>query len=409
MTHRTLLILLCTAAAAVYAVQPEQLEAEVTFDFTDIPAVQALEYISSAAEVPFDISETAAELLSAPITIKGENIPFIEAAHRICSRTGTHIEITENTVAVLPGGPGPDDSDSEKPLITVNGRPISESDISEWIERYFPDSPPPEERLPEIKKQIAFQIIAEMLQNAFIDRNLSTVEIDADTVAETLEEHREFALSHTDTDGTSLYSDFSEYYSRFGCSSEQEYADDILVPALQYHRFFEFQASEEDLRDFYEQYRQELGAGHEIRARHILIRTEAGEADDAAQTKAAELLAELKGGADFAELAALHSDCPSSAEGGDLGFFSRGSMVKPFENAAFALEKGEISSPVRTRFGYHIIQVTDIREAKTFEQIRERVEYNYINTLKNRHLAGLINDAEIEIHSDLYADVLNTR
>lgn len=88
----------------------------------------------------------------------------------------------------------------------------------------------------------------------------------------------------------------------------------------------------------------------EVRASHILVKTE---------IEAIELLTQLKNGKDFAELARKHSLCPSGKNGGDLGFFTRGRMVKEFEDTAFNLEKGQISNPVKTKFGYHLIKVTD--------------------------------------------------
>ena len=86
-----------------------------------------------------------------------------------------------------------------------------------------------------------------------------------------------------------------------------------------------------------------------VRASHILVKTE---------EEANKLYEEISAGADFAELAAQHSLCPSGRSGGDLGFFGRGMMVKPFEDAAFELEVGGLSKPVETQFGWHLIVLT---------------------------------------------------
>lgn len=90
----------------------------------------------------------------------------------------------------------------------------------------------------------------------------------------------------------------------------------------------------------------------EVKASHILVKTE---------KEANDLLAQINGGKDFAELARLHSQCPSGKSGGDLGYFTKGRMVKEFEDAAFTLGVGQVSKPVKTQFGYHIIKVTDKR------------------------------------------------
>lgn len=87
----------------------------------------------------------------------------------------------------------------------------------------------------------------------------------------------------------------------------------------------------------------------EVRASHILVKSE---------DEAKELYNEIKNGKSFAEAAEEKSLCPSGQNGGDLGFFGKGMMVKPFEDAAFSLELGELSQPVETQFGWHLIQVT---------------------------------------------------
>lgn len=88
----------------------------------------------------------------------------------------------------------------------------------------------------------------------------------------------------------------------------------------------------------------------QVRASHILVKTE---------DEANSILFDLKNGKSFEESARLKSLCPSKKNGGDLGWFSRGKMVKDFENAAFSLAKGELSKPIKTQFGWHIIKLTD--------------------------------------------------
>ena len=90
-----------------------------------------------------------------------------------------------------------------------------------------------------------------------------------------------------------------------------------------------------------------------VRASHILVDT----LEEAQNSKA-----EIDKGADFGDLAAQYSKCPSGANGGDLRYFGKGMMVKPFEDAAFSLQKGEVSEPVQTQFGWHLIYLTDITE-----------------------------------------------
>ena len=89
-----------------------------------------------------------------------------------------------------------------------------------------------------------------------------------------------------------------------------------------------------------------------VRALHILVKTE---------KEARDILNELKNGANFEKMAQMKSLCPSGKKGGDLGWFGRGMMVREFEKAAFELEKGQMSGPVKTEFGWHIIKVLDKR------------------------------------------------
>lgn len=122
--------------------------------------------------------------------------------------------------------------------------------------------------------------------------------------------------------------------------------------------------TDEEIDTFYSENQEQMKRPPQIRARHILIEAgpAAGEATrEAALDKIEKLLVRAREGADFAALAAEHSDDSSASAGGDLGFFGRGQMVTAFEFAAFGLQPGEISDVVQTRYGYHIIKVEERR------------------------------------------------
>jgi len=138
--------------------------------------------------------------------------------------------------------------------------------------------------------------------------------------------------------------------------------------------------SADDVRTYYEQNKARFTTAEERRASHILIAVDAGAGADArkvAREKAEKLLKQVRDGADFAALAkANSSDSGSAAQGGDLGYFARGAMVKSFADAAFALKDGEISDVVETEFGYHIIKLTGIKPGavRSFDEVRKEIE-----------------------------------
>lgn len=132
--------------------------------------------------------------------------------------------------------------------------------------------------------------------------------------------------------------------------------------------------SREDFEDYYKNYIDDFTTPKKVKARHILIKF--NDDKEKARKKAEEILERIKNGEDFSTLAGKYSEDAGSAEkGGDLGFFERGTMVKPFEDAAFSLEKGEVGDPVESRFGFHIIEVLDIAEerVKPIEEVRSEI------------------------------------
>lgn len=138
--------------------------------------------------------------------------------------------------------------------------------------------------------------------------------------------------------------------------------------------------TDDDIKAYYEQNKKLYATEEQRRASHILIavKKDASAADQAAaKSKAESLVAQLrKNPGEFAKLAKANSQDPGSAEnGGDLGYFGKGAMVKPFEDAAFSLKQGEISDPVQSDFGYHIIEVTGIKPAavKPLESVKAEI------------------------------------
>lgn len=146
--------------------------------------------------------------------------------------------------------------------------------------------------------------------------------------------------------------------------------------------------SEAEIKKFYDDNRKNFNVPEQVRTSHILIGVDpkaGAEAKQAARDKAEKLRAELVKGADFATLARENSTCPSSKQGGDLGFFGKGRMDPSFEKAAFALKEGELSPVVETRFGYHVIKLVERKKAEevTFAAAKEKIE-TYLKSMKTK-------------------------
>lgn len=180
--------------------------------------------------------------------------------------------------------------------------------------------------------------------------------------------------------------DIKELIKARGQSFEE--TKENIRKGLTYQKFMEtrwadeINVTEEDAEKYYSENKRFFKTPEQVRVSHILIKpdtsdpnTDPNEAKAAAVAKTQDLLEQIKDGADFAELAKSNSACPSAAQGGDVGLRSRGAWVKPFEEAAFKLEVGQVSDVVETRFGYHIIKVIEHQDPNTttFEQARDDI------------------------------------
>jgi peptidyl-prolyl cis-trans isomerase C len=163
---------------------------------------------------------------------------------------------------------------------------------------------------------------------------------------------------------------------------------------------------EEKLR-YYEAHQDEFRHEEQVAAKHILLQAVEDDPPESLQVKRSRsqaLLERARRGEDFSALAMEHSEGPSAPQGGDLGYFARGQMVKPFEDAAFDLATGEVSDIVQTRFGFHIIQVYDRREAgiSKFEEVESSID----GTLKNERISGEVDSLVQVLKSRAKIDVL---
>lgn len=157
--------------------------------------------------------------------------------------------------------------------------------------------------------------------------------------------------------------------------------------------------SDADAMEYYEKNKDMFKTEEEVRARHILVKEE---------EEARKIADEIKTGKEFADAAKEYSTCPSSNNGGDLGFFGAGKMVPEFDQAAFALEVGELSHIVKTQFGYHIIKVENKKEAtvKPFEEVKHQI-VNYLirqqRTLKYTEVTSKLREnAKIEVNEEAF-------
>lgn len=165
----------------------------------------------------------------------------------------------------------------------------------------------------------------------------------------------------------------SEEYKRIMAEAERE----ILAQIAVRETIKNVAVTEEEEKAYYEEHKQQFTKGATAHAKHILVESE---------EQCTSIKAEIENGTkSFEDAAKEYSTCPSNARGGDLGEFSRGQMVKEFEDVAFEAEVGSISDPVKTQFGYHLVKVEGRTEASVapFEEVKETIENQLVQQKRN--------------------------
>lgn len=159
--------------------------------------------------------------------------------------------------------------------------------------------------------------------------------------------------------------------------------------------------SDEDLKKFYEQNKDKFKTGDQMRASHILVKTEKA---------AKDILAQIKAGGKFEDLAKKNSVDASAAQGGDLGWFNKGSMVPVFEKAALGLKEGQVSDVVKSDFGYHIIKLTGKRAAgvRPFEEVKEQIKAAVMPSKQQEVFQKIKDELKKTAKINIKEDVLNS-
>src|SRR3989339_16852 len=245
--------------------------------------------------------------------------------------------------------PAKQEDDSKKVVATVNGENISQKEVNQMLNRF--GNQVPKEQLPAITKQIIDGLITQKLITQFIRD--SKIEVSQAEIEKELNKVREDIKSNPGLEGKTL----EQVLETHGSSIDTLKSDIVISLSLEKH------------------------LGKDI--------------DD----KNKKIKAEVDSGKDFAEVAKQYSDCPSKDKGGDLSFFKRkGQMVEPFAAAAFALKVGQVSDPVKTPFGYHIIKVTEIKNgtAVKFDDVKQNIKQNLMEEKAQVLIKQLLEKAKIE-------------
>lgn len=341
-------------------------------------------------------AETDAKKPSAP-TKEAKSEPKTETkteakagTSKVETKSDTKVEANESKPKAA--APATKEQDPNKILATVNGENILQKDVNQIISRF--GNQIPEEQVSGVTKQVLDGLITQKLLTQFIRDN--KIEVSKAEIETELNKVREDIKSNPGLAGKTL-----EQVLETHGSSMDDLKRDIVI-SLSLEKYLGKDLDDKKLKAYFEQ-NKAVYDGTEVKASHILVDTRTM-TTDAELSQAMEKIKKAKGeadtGKDFAELAKQYSDCPSKEKGGDLGFFKRkGQMVEPFANAAFALKVGQISDPVKTNFGYHIIKVTEIKKGTDvkFDDVKQNVKQDMLQEKAQVLISQIRQKAKIDI------------
>ena len=272
--------------------------------------------------------------------------------------------------------PAPATSTAKDGIIAkVNGKPIYAAELQRAKSAYQSGQPKqqiPPEKQKEFDQQALDQLVsAELLYQA--GQKLEIKDLDKQVEEKISQGKKRFPTEQ----------DFEKKIKELGMTENdlRDYTrrDIVISNYVQQNFASKITVSEEDSKKFYDQNSDKFKQPESVRASHILVGVDAKATDEdkkKAREKIESVRRALAGGADFSKMAKENSTCPSSQQGGDLGYFGKGQMVPAFEQIAFSLKPNEISDVVETQFGYHIIKLVDKKDASSvpFKDAKPRID-----------------------------------
>ncbi|WP_018525519.1 foldase protein PrsA [Alkalispirochaeta alkalica] len=272
----------------------------------------------------------------------------------------------------------------EEMVARVNGRGISREEFNDVVETNIyrfekhNEEPFPQDRRGQLEQQVLDGLITRTVLET--EAEAQGITVSDEQLGETLAQFRSQFPDDDSYRAALEQQGFSEKLF------EAEVLRQIAIETLINTRAFEgLTVDEATAREFYDAHPEYFERPEQVAARHILLATDEGADTDELRTRLGEIRQQLLEGADFEALAREYSDCPSSDQGGDLGAFGRGQMVPAFEEAAFALEAGELSEIVETQFGLHLVQVTERIPGRViaFTDVLPEIEEFLLEDLQN--------------------------
>jgi peptidyl-prolyl cis-trans isomerase C len=308
------------------------------------------------------------------------------------------------SIPVFSGAAAGEDKSGAGKAASVNGVIITDEEVNRQmfaLEQHFLSTQGTAIRpdmIPELRKRIIDELIdKELLYQESLKKGIELEEKTVDEKMGALK--KRFPDEETFRDELAQMN-FSEEALRL------QIRKDLVVRRLMEKEILPgIRVSDEDSKSFYDGHPDLFKQREKVKASHILIKSEADTDPISKEERWKKLEAvkkRIENGEDFASLAKEFSQCPSAERGGDLGYFERGKMVKPFEDAAFSMKTGEVSDIVATPFGFHLIKVTDRIEARTIsydeskERIRQHLQGKKAGEEKDAYVGDLKKKSSVE-------------